>query len=729
MELHPLETAAVRILFCGRPALTTGIVNLRVLLGGNGQYCLAEKRKAKPHCSHRNGTRRDAVGSNGVGVDSEEKRESVYRICSSEGLPQGCYYVKADRHYWVMHMKGGLREAVSTTEATAAPVRPSASVWNTQVTATSSSVTTATTVSAAVPSNLEEGGLARSTKDQGNAASVPAAATARPSSVLARADDTTCASVASKQQVTSTKRRCARRLKAVYEAIGSPQPINTTFSNPAPLADVSPTQEQQQEGASMHTVENVGDAEAALGEPLLGLPLSVQQSPKVAADDFGIREKASYSQQQQETQWERRKKVLRVHMDAVAEEGKDATADAVGCPVSTKNMRDSSRASGESNVDGAVVGCTPAVGHLTEFADTASKPPKKPKHRGKRLRSEEVTAENLLTLPPVQHPRTQDESLASSFPESSPLPTPEKRKTTRRKMGLNQGGVEASVPASSANVRDTNLLLPSAVTDSDTESAPVPASPARKSRKSSATTSAASTTATSDAADTVALLKIPTPPLSPLPHRPVPSARESTRSHEKRPPSHTDTSTASLSHLHPRQAPPHQRQQEEESNPHLKCSPASAPQETTPNVPYSNRSSGVCAETHSHATSDVMAPTPRDTMREQKHGRNSATNSPITRSQGSENPVTLTRNLLMPPPSPLLQRQSQWGGIGDSNAGSRGFHEGMMNGGGDDGVFPSESPALGFTQVHSTLAEEFSLDMSESESSSAASEYLYDVEV
>ncbi|CAJ1988390.1 hypothetical protein conserved [Leishmania donovani] len=717
MELHPLQTAAVRILFCGRPALTTGVVNLRVLLGGDGQYCLAEKRKAKLHHSSRHGTRGDAAVSNGVEVsaDSEEKRESVYRVCSSEGLPDGCYYVKADRHYWVMHMKGELRAAISTA---AAPTHPSASLWNTQATLASSPMPLAATASTAEPSKVEEDVLARRAQDQGTAASAPAeaagamAATAESSSALAPADGAARAGAARKQKVVSTKRKCTRRLKAVGEGMEKLPLITTTFSDPGSLAEASPTQEQQQR-ASMHAVDVVGDVEEALGEQLLGTPLSARQAAKVATDVLVTCEETPPSLQQQEKQWERRKKTSRVHVDAVAEDCKGSEADAAGGCVSAKKTRDSSRTGGGNDLNVEVVGGTPLVEQLV--AD-ASQPPKQPQHRGKRRRSDEVTAEDPPALPSVRYPSTQVKPLTSSFPETSPLPTPEKSKAARRKMGLRQDEDEASAPASSANLRDATLPLPSALTGSDTESAPMPASPACKSRKSSTATSAAFAAAASDAADTATLSKIPAPPLSPLSPRSVPGGRQITRPHGKKAPNHAGTNTASLAHPPPRQAPPQQQQQEEE-NPPVKRSPASAPQETTPNILYSNRSS------------DVAAPTARDIMQQQQHGSHSALNSPSTQSQVGADRSASTSSLLGPLLSPLLQRQSQWGGIGGGAAGSRGLHESMMSGGsGGGGFFPSDSPALGFTQVHSTLAEEFSLDVSETESSSAASEYLCDLE-
>lgn len=721
MELHPLETAAVRILFCGRPALTTGIVNLRVLLGGDGQYCLAEKRKAKLHHSNSHGTRGDAAVSNGVEVsaDSREKRESVYRVCSSEGLPDGCYYVKADRHYWVMRMKGGLRAATSTT---ATSTQPSASLWNTQATLASSPMPLAATASAAEPSKVEDDVLARSTHNQGTAASTPAeaagatAVTAESSSALTPADDAARASVARKK-VISTQRKYTRRLKAVEEDMDKLPLITTTLSDPAPLAEASPTQEQQQQQqrASVQAVDVVGDVEAARGEQLLGTPLSVRQAAKVATDVLVAFEETppSLQQQQQKKQWERRKKASRVHVDAVAEDCKDSEADAAGGRVSAKTTRGSSRAGGGNDVHGEVAGGTPLAERL---AADASQPPKQPQHRGKRWRSDEVTAEDPPALPPVRHPSTQVTPL-TSFPETSPLPTPEKSKAARRKMGLRQDEVKASTPASSANLRDATLPLPSTLIDSDTESAPRPASPARKSRKSSAATSAASAAATSDAADMATLSRIPTPPLSPPPLRPVPGQRQITSPHGKKTPSHAGTNTASLDHPPPRQAPPQQQQQQEEEKPPAKRSPASAPQETTPNILYSNRSSG------------VATPTARDIMQQQQHDRHAALSSPSTRSPVGVNRSASTSSLLGPLLSPLLQHQSQWSGIGSGAAGSRGLHESMMNGGsGGSGFFPSDSPALGFTQVHSTLAEEFSLDVSETESSSAASEYLCDVE-
>ncbi|CAJ1024209.1 hypothetical protein Q4I32_003498 [Leishmania shawi] len=688
MELHPLEAAAVRILFCGRPALTTGVVNLRVLLGGDGQYCLAEKRKAKLHHSSRHCTGGNVSGSNSfeIGGDAEEKRESVYRVCSSDGLPDGCYYVKADRHYWVMHVKEEPRVAFAAAVAT--PTPPSTSVSGTQVTLVSPPMPLATIASTAEHSKVEEDELTSYKQDGGSAASAPAAAdamsgTAESSSALIPAGDAGCASTESKRQRTiSTKRKCTRRAKAVEEDVDNLPLINTTFFNPTPLTEASSLEEHpQQEGASRHTVSVVGDVKAMQREKLLDIPPSARPSATVAADILVACEELQSSQQQLEQQSERRKKTSRVHVDAVAEEGKDNETATAGSCVSTKRAR-----GGGNKANGNAVGGAPPSEQLAELAADSSQPTKKPQQRGKRCRNNDLTAEESSVLPPVWHPSDQPKSFLSSSTEKSLLST---------------------------------------ITNRDTESAPTPAPPARKSRKSSAATSATSAAATSDAAGTATLSKIPTPPPSPPPLHSVPSAGHATHGPEQKTPSRAGTNTASI-------VPSPQQQV---ANSSAMRSPASVPQDTTPDVLYSNRSSDGHAEARRSTVSSIAAPVTHPKLRQQwqsqvqQHDHHSALNSPSTRSQPGANRSASTSSLLRPLPSPLLQRQSPGSDISGGAAGSRGFHEGAMNGGGGGGgFFPFDSPALGFTQVHHTLAEEFSLDVSESESSSAASEYLCDVE-
>ncbi|CBZ14594.1 conserved hypothetical protein [Leishmania braziliensis MHOM/BR/75/M2904] len=728
MELHPLEAAAVRILFCGRPALTTGVVNLRVLLGGDGQYCLAEKRKAKLHHSSRHCTGGNVSGSNSfeIGGDAEEKRESVYRVCSSDGLPDGCYYVKADRHYWVMHVKEEPRVAFAAAVAT--PTPPSISVSGTQVTLVSPPMPLATTASTAEHSKVEEDELTSYKQDGGSAASAPAAAdamsgTAESSSALIPAGDAGCASTESKRQRTiSTKRKCTRRAKAVEEDVDNLPLINTTFFNPTPLAEASPLEEHpQQEGASRHTVSVVGDVKAMRREKLLDIPPSARPSATVAADILVACEEPQSSQQQLEQQSERRKKTSRVHVDAVAEEGKDNETATAGSCVSTKRARGGTSSGGGNKANGNAVGGAPPAEQLAELAADSSQPTKKPQQRGKRCRNNDLTAEESSVLPPVWHPSDQPKSFLSSSTEKSPLPTQKTAKAAQKNKDLRSDEVEACASASATKLTDAGPPLLSTITNRDTESAPTPAPPARKSRKSSAATSATSAAATSDAAGTATLSKIPTPP----PLHSVPSAGHATHGPEQKTPSRAGTNTASI-------VPSPQQQV---ANSSAMRSPASVPQDTTPDVLYSNRSSDGHAEARRSTASSIAAPVTHPKLRQQwqsqvqQHDHHSALNSPSTRSQPGANRSASTSSLLRPLPSPLLQRQSPGSDISGGAAGSRGFHEGAMNGGGGGGgFFPFDSPALGFTQVHHTLAEEFSLDVSESESSSAASEYLCDVE-
>ncbi|KAG5502654.1 hypothetical protein JIQ42_05723 [Leishmania sp. Namibia] len=695
MELHPLDTAAVRILFCGRPALTTGVVNLRLLLGGDGEeYCLAEKRKAKLSHSRRDGARGEGADGNDFAVSghAEEKRESVYRVCSSDGLPGGCYHVKADRHYWVMRAKG-------ESGAAATPPQTSASMSATQATPASPLLPLAAALSTVEPSRTANDRLVRRTRNRGSSATAPAAAgamlvTADSSPALTSADDLACTGVTSKRQkAMSRKRRCMQCADTVEGGIGSLPLIPTTLSTATSRATVSPPRE----GVPGDTVDLVGNVEGAPGGQYLGTPPSARPSAPAVIDALGRGEETPSTQRQWKQPLERRKKASRVHVDTSAGEGGGSEADAAGIRAGTKTTRGSNGAHGE------VSSSAPLAEHRAELGAGSSQPLNKPQPRGKRRRSSDLTAEQP--------------------PSPPPLPTLETAKTAQSRTELRPGELETLAPASTAKLTDAAPSLLPLVTESDSESAPTPAPRARKSRKSSAANSVVSAAATSDAADTATLSKAPALPLSPLSLCPVPSGRPATSEHNKTP-SDAYTHTASL-------APPPPQKQQQVANPPAMQSPASVPQDATPNVLYSNRSSSGYAEARRSTADSTTAPAVHDNLRQrqqQRHDSRSALESPSTRSQVDPNRSASTSSLLGPLPSPLLQRQSQWGGISGGAAGLRGFHEGAMSGGsGGGGFYPSDSPALGFTQVHNTLTEEFSLDISESESESAASEYLYDV--
>ncbi|KAG5480409.1 hypothetical protein LSCM4_06175 [Leishmania orientalis] len=679
MELHPLDTAAVRILFCGRPALTTGVVNLRLLLGGDGgEYCLAEKRKAKLSQSRRDGARGGGANGNNFAVSghAKEKRESVYRVCSSDGLPGGCYHVKADRHYWVMRAKG-------ESGAAATPPQSSASMSATQATPASPLMPLAAAVSTVEPSRTANNRLVRRTRNRGGAAAAPAAAgamlaTADSSPALTSAGDVACTGVTSRQQkAMSRKRRCKQCADTVEGGIGSLPLIPNTLSTATSRATVSPPRE----GVPGDTVVLIGDVEGAPGGQYLGTPPSARTSAPAVIDALGRGEETPSSQRQWKQPLERRKKASCMHVYTIAGEGGGSDADAAGTRAGTKTSRGSNGAHGE------VSSSAPLAEHRAELGAGSSQPLKKPQPRGKRRRSSDLTAEEP--------------------PSPLPLPTLETSKTAQSRTELRPGELETLAPASTAKLTDAVPSLLPGVTESESESAPTPAP---RARKSSAANSVVSAAATSDAADTATLSKAPAPPLSPLPLCPVPSDAY--------------THTASLA------PPPPQKQQQPANSPAMQ-SPVSVPQDATPNVLYSNRSSTGYAEARRSTAGNTTAPAVHDKLRQrqqQRHDSRSALESPSNRSQVDPNRSASTSSLLGPLPSPLLHRQSQWGGISGGAAGLRGFHEGAMSGSsGGGGFYPSDSPALGFTQVHNTLTEEFSLDITESESESAASEYLYDV--
>ncbi|KAG5506795.1 hypothetical protein GH5_06010 [Leishmania sp. Ghana 2012 LV757] len=673
MELHPLDTAAVRILFCGRPALTTGVVNLRLLLGGDGgEYCLAEKRKAKLSQSRRDGARGGGANGNNFAVSghAKEKRESVYRVCSSDGLPGGCYHVKADRHYWVMRAKG-------ESGAAATPPQSSASMSATQATPL---MPLAAALSTVEPSRTANNRLVRRTRNRGGAAAAPAAAgamlaTADSSPALTSAGDVACTGVTSRQQkAMSRKRRCIQCADTVEGGIGSLPLIPNTLSTATSRATVSPPRE----GVPGDTVVLVSDVEGAPGGQYLGTPPSARTSAPAVIDALGRGEETPSSQRQWKQPLERRKKASCMHVDTIAGEGGGSDADAAGTRAGTKTSRGSNGAHGE------VSSSAPLAEHRAELGAGSSQPLKKPQPRGKRRRSSDLTAEEP--------------------PSPLPLPTLETLKTAQSRTELRPGELETLAPASTAKLTDAAPSLLPGVTESESESAPTPAPRARKSRKSSAANSVVSAAATSDAADTATLSKAPAPPLSPLPLCSAPSGRPATSEHNKTP-SDAYTHTASLA------PPPPQKQRQPANSPAMQ-SPVSVPQDATPNVLYSNRSSTGYTEARRSTAGNTTAPAVHDKLRQrqqQRHDSRSALESPSNRSQVDPNRSASTSSLLGPLPSPLLQRQSQWGGI---------------SGG---GFYPSDSPALGFTQVHNTLTEEFSLDITESESESAASEYLYDV--
>ncbi|KAG5480021.1 hypothetical protein LSCM1_06442 [Leishmania martiniquensis] len=690
MELHPLSTAPVRILFCGRPALTTGVVNLRLLLGGDGKYCLAEKRKAKLQHNRRDCAQGDVADRNSfqVSVHATEKRESVYRVCSSHELPDGCYHVKADRHYWVMRTKG---------EADAATARAlsqsSASASDTQATLVSSSLPLIAAASAAQPLRTAEDSMATRTQDAGSAPAAAGAmlAAAESPSALTSVGDAECARVESKQQKTlSPRRKHTRRAKAVEEGFSNLPLISTTPPTATSLVQASSQEEQQQGGPPGHAAGVVGNVEEALGRHYLGTPPSARSSTPVAVDALGKCEEAPSSQHQREQSLERRKKASRVYVDAIAEEGGGSAADPGVSRTGTKATHDNTGAGGRNGAGSEVSGSAPLAEQRAELDAGSPQPMKKPQRRGKRRRSSD-----LATGEP---------------PESLPLPTLEATGEMKSRKELKPGELEVPMPASTSKPTGATSPLLSMVAASDGESALALASRARKSGKSgkpSAANSAASAAAALDAADTATLSKAQAAPLSPLPHCPVSTGH-----------------TASLA------PPPPQQQQQEATKSPAARSQASVPQDATPNVLYSNRSSSGHTDAHRSTTGSAVAPAAHGKLRQrqqEQHDGRFAFGSPATRSQVDANRSASTSSLLGPLPPPLLQHQSQWGEIGGGAAGLV-FHDGAMSGvSGGRNLFPSDSPALGFTQVHNTLTEEFSLDMSESESSSAASEYLYDV--
>ncbi|KAG5480740.1 hypothetical protein CUR178_05875 [Leishmania enriettii] len=695
MELHPLDTAAVRILFCGRPALTTGVVNLRLLLGGDGgEYCLAEKRKAKLSHSRRDGSRRGGADGNDFAASghAKEKRESVYRVCSSDGLPGGCYHVKADRHYWVMRAK-------EKSGAAATPPQSSGSMSATQATQASPLMPLAAALSTVEPSRTAKDRLVRRTRNRGSSATAPAAAgamlaTADSSPALTSADDVACTGVTSRQQkAISRKRQRMQCADTVEGGIGSLPLIANTLSTATSRATVSPPRE----GVPGDAVVRVGDVEGTPGGRYLGTPPSARPSASAVIDALGRGEETPSSQRQRKQPLERRKKSSPAHVDTISEECGGSEADAAGIRAGTKATRGSNGAHGE------VPSIAPLAEHRAELGAGSSQPLKKPQSRGKRRRSSDLTGEQP--------------------PSPLPLPTLETSKTAQSRTELRPGELETLAPASTAKLTNAAPSLLPVDTESDSESAPTPAPRARKSRKSSAANSVVSEAATSDAVDTATLPEAPAPPLSPLPLCPVPSGRPATNEHNKTL-CNAYTHAASL-------APPPPQKQQQVSNSSAMQSPVLVPQDATPNVLYSNRSSSSYAETRRSTTGSTTAPAIHGRLRQrqqQRHDSRSALVSPSTRSQVDPNRSVSTSSLLGPLPSPLLQRQSQWGGISGGAAGLRGFHEGAMSGGsGGGGFYPSDSPALGFTQVHNTLTEEFSLDITDSESESAASEYLYDV--
>ncbi|KAG5506466.1 hypothetical protein JKF63_05969 [Porcisia hertigi] len=687
MELHPRDAAQVRILFCGRPALTTGVVNLRLLLGGDGQYCLAEKRKARLHHSDSHysapGEKSERSGIN-PSDNAKEKRESVYRVCCSDGLPDGCYYVKADRHYWVMHKKEEPSALVSTIGAAEAATAAhfTASMSDPQAALTLSPTPLVATESTVGPSSSGEDASTRCVQDEGSLASGSATAVEAMSVIQKPLSPGTCAhdgdyahgpgAASLKGATASKKRKNSQRVMAVERNADSPPLVDATLPDATSPKEALPQQPQQEE-TFRRVTDVIDDVELALGDILSSVPPSARSSATLATGDHGACETVSSSQKrrrQPPAQQQRsggRTKTSRVHVDAVGEEGKcdEASSTKVGTPKKATDV--STRAGCDRGASGELVSDAPHMEQRVEIAADSSKPAKTSRPREKRRHSDDPAAET---------------------------PTPEKTNAAQKKEAAKP--VEAGAPGTGPAAEQTGSTPPLQLTATSEKTNPsTPTTPAHKAHKSKAAMSAASSLPSPDAADTSTLSKAPMPPLHSLLLHHEQSGHESANKTSSRVDTNTDAAAASAEEEEVQRL---LLQQQEVADPPAMRSAAPTTLDTTQNELYPT---GGNAEAPQSDASVIAASTAYDE------------DEPHLEAKQQENG----------------QQPPQWSANGGGAAASPslGPQEETLNTCISAGNFlPLDSPALGFTQVCNTLAEEFSIDMSESESSSAASEYLYE---
>jgi hypothetical protein len=788
--LDSSEDASFRIYFCGRPARSTGIVNLYLLLGDH-RCVLTEKRRVKDgydgSSSNRGGSREkreraDAEGSSttedgetGNPATAEHEKaspRSIYRMCSSDGLPPGCYRVKHDRHYWVMRVGDG----------TPAEQMPSPRATEEQV------------VPPSLPSTAASQPHAQCQRDEHGTGTGTDGKRTKSSEAPALSDKHRKAH--DKEENKEKKKRKRTHAAVAEEAAPVLVPSRAADNEErghdgdgdAPLADVVKAfaaAPPSSEATAEVTDDVVGDVESTLGELFLSTSSAVAASvapvSQATAEVVGpvdvaapsstqmkIKERSDAPQtnesDESRAEASRRPQRRRGRGPAaeVEEPHENPPADDFGV---TPKVRVSNRSSERSETD--------ATGSNTTAAE---------RRRGKRERKEAVAQKvSQRPLPPQKQQKkevppltpsgpaapsttTRPDATDLSCPDAAPSPNPPSAAEA----------AHGSTQDTSARTRQPPNRSPSPPSSSLADSPPprlatpppLPAPPVTLQKQSTETKSAATRPAREEPTSFVVSPReeevgeergqrrqtaaLPATPKVPSSSSPPPSRKSrraeavaaALRTPTRSPPTAPSPDIAAAAAVHPalrtempsptrpplspRVVPPLPPRapaaDNETHHPHHSSSEATplhqqrtgSPDDgttTSPSLLYSNRSSGFVAspqQPHAPPTTTIELPPPPPPPTALRSASSSTRLAPLT--------------------SPhLRQHQQQFpshrGSSGTGHGGSLPYSDvGSYN------MAPQDSPALGFTQVHNTLAEEFSLDPSESGSSSTVSEYLDDVE-
>ncbi|KPA75290.1 hypothetical protein ABB37_08591 [Leptomonas pyrrhocoris] len=759
IDLPGLAAAAVRIYFCGHPARSTGIVNLRLLLGDHG-YVLAEKRRVKAVTADDGETAEDndsnndnakkkqgkrsvadndadsssttADGESGTNVHDEKKSShSTYRLCSSEGLPPGCFRVKHDRHYWVMRAGDGVAPAQTphprpTEEQLLSLSAPPSAVSQTHVDAVRIDLKKkgekeGPEESEKQPSRRKRSHHAKEVDEEERTSAKTARVDHRPhESAVEAAEATrrpadTAANVAA-GAVGDVVGDVEATLAELFFSSASLAPS----TKPSPSALPSKTAAAAGTGTAPHAVAGgVGEAPQK--------PAAVNKTKKGVTQTDAERSAEESAEATPPPLPRRRGRRGAVAVAQEENEAASAAADTSTRPLETRS----------STVNSDVIGLAgEESASLTE----------KHQHKGKKneKRTDEVAAPEE---PPHRHQRQPEQPESTPLPRNSgkavsppsPYAAPMLSNTKQDASARRRRPVSPSpspspplvdsppprlatpppppaaippvaLPRNTTEQKKTRKPAHKALTSTVSPTQEVEAG--EKQAVSSATpkTVAAAATAAASAwrsgrLETFAdALRTPTPSpptarspalQSPLPPPVAPPT----------PPKSGLLSTAGQRHSADT-TPQHGRHR----------SRPSGAKTTSPTFMYSNRSSGTVASRQEQLPLPSSSSTPAAAP---------ATGIRSTSSSARLAPLTSPH---------LRQHQQQFSHRGSSssvnNNGNHSGHGGSLqqSDGGSFYMIPQDSPALGFTQVHNTLAEEFSLDPSASDTSSTVSEYLYDVE-
>ncbi|CCW66411.1 unnamed protein product [Phytomonas sp. Hart1] len=96
MDLDLPPPKPVRIRFCGRPAITTGVVNLQILFGKSNYYLVQQVEESSILLDDTQSL--EHIPQNKV---PEGDSSCFFVLCSQEGLPTGSFYVEDGKDYWI----------------------------------------------------------------------------------------------------------------------------------------------------------------------------------------------------------------------------------------------------------------------------------------------------------------------------------------------------------------------------------------------------------------------------------------------------------------------------------------------------------------------------------------------------------------------------------------------------------------------------------------------------